>query len=102
MYEIRNTIHQHMKTCADNVRVTIYVDEVLDEPLEFCIGLGENELIITVKHDGTVEYNWTYYTYESAFWGFLEWVKDVFRKVFQSVADNLPAIFTRALLKAIK
>ena len=62
MFEIRNTIHQHMKTCADNVRVYIYVDEVLDEPLEFCVGRGENELIITVKHDGTVEYNWTYYT----------------------------------------
>ena len=102
MYEIRNSIHQHMKTCADNVRVTIYVDEVLDEPLVFSVGPGENDLLISVNHDGTVEYKWTNCTYESVFWGFLEWVKDVFRKVFRSVADMLPAILTGAAEKAIK
>lgn len=100
MYRIRDTIHEKIKTCADNVVVYIYVDDVLDEPLKFRVGSCENELTITVRDGGKIEYRWTSYTWVSVFWGIWEGIKDFLRNVFGSIKDDIPAILTGAM-KAI-
>lgn len=101
MYRIRDTIHEKIKTCANNVIVYIYADDVLDEPMKFTVGSGDNELTITVKDGGKIEYNWTRRTTSSVFWGIWEGIKTFLSNVFGSIRDHLPAILTGAALKAI-
>lgn len=101
MYRIRDTIHEKIKTCANNVVVYIYVDDVLDEPMKFTVGSGDNELTITVRDGGLIEYNWTSYTWGSVFWGIWEGIKTFLCNVFGCIRDHMPAILTGAALKAI-
>lgn len=56
---IRREINETVSGCADNIRVIIYIDRVLDEPMVFCHGKEENRLVITVKSDGKIDYTWT-------------------------------------------
>lgn len=58
-YNLRDDIHQYVKTCANNVRLIIYVDDVLDQPIKISAGKTENELCITIKIDGTLKVKWT-------------------------------------------
>lgn len=101
MYRIRDTIHEKIKTCANNVIVYIYVDDVLDEPMKFTVGSGENELTITVKDCGKTEYNWTRRTKSTVFWCIWEGIKTFLSNVFGSIRDHLPAILTKAVIEAI-
>lgn len=57
-YNIRNRIHDLVKTFADNVQISLYVDDVFDKPLIISAGRKENELDIIIKIDGTLEERW--------------------------------------------
>lgn len=57
--ELRDGICDIVKSCADNIRVVIYIDEVLDQPITVVVGKEENRLRITIKKDGRVTFFWT-------------------------------------------
>lgn len=56
--KVRKEINETVRGCADNVRVVIYIDGVLDEPMIFSHGKEENRLVITLKRDGGIDYTW--------------------------------------------
>lgn len=56
-----------VRGCCDNVRITVFFDDILDEPLVVPIGKEENCLQITFKQDGRVKYNWTKQTWSKFF-----------------------------------
>lgn len=58
-YCIRDGFTPLIETCADNVEVVLYVDDILDEPIIVRIGNQKNRLVITIKTNGTVKYIWT-------------------------------------------
>lgn len=47
-----------MKLCAENVKLDIYVNDVLDKPIIISSGSKENYLQITIRNDGTVIRKW--------------------------------------------
>lgn len=55
---VRREINETVRGCADNVRVIIYIDGVLDEPMVFSHGKEENKLVITLERDGGIDYTW--------------------------------------------
>lgn len=72
--ELRDGITEAVKNCSDNVRVVIYIDDVLDEPIFIGIGAQENHLIISIRNNGKVEYRWTKETWSKVFRDALEGV----------------------------
>lgn len=102
MYKIRDTIHEEIKSCANNVKVYIYVNDVLEEPLHFTVGSMENELVISVQDDGTITYKWTSYTKVKSFWDFWEGIKNFVCNILRCIRDRFPTILTGAALKAIE
>lgn len=56
--QVRSKINETVRGCADNVRVLIYIDGVLDEPMVFSHGKEENRLVITMKSNGEIDYTW--------------------------------------------
>lgn len=57
--QIRREINETVRGCADNVRVIIYIDGVLDEPMVFSHGKEENRLVITMDSNGGINYTWS-------------------------------------------
>lgn len=57
-YNLRDNIHNRIKTSADNVKLVIYVDDVLEQPIIISAGKEENEVHITIGIDGTLAVNW--------------------------------------------
>lgn len=45
--------------CADNIKITIYLDDVLDGSIEIRAGQAENCLRITITNNGDITHNWT-------------------------------------------
>lgn len=58
--KLRDGICDIVKSCADNIRVVIYIDEVLDQPNTVVVVEDENRLRITctIKEDGIVTFFW--------------------------------------------
>lgn len=56
---LRGGIHNFVSGCVKNVKVTIYIDEVLEDPIEVIAGAGDNELVITIDENAHVNYDWT-------------------------------------------
>lgn len=54
-FEVRDKINCYVKTCANNVKVVIYIDE---QSIEFIAGDAENHLIFYIKSDGSIEAQW--------------------------------------------
>lgn len=54
-FEIRNKINFYVKTCANNVKVVIYIDE---QSIEFIAGDAENHINFYIKTDGSFEKEW--------------------------------------------
>ncbi|XP_056021099.1 uncharacterized protein LOC125675474 [Ostrea edulis] len=66
-YELRDAINDIVKACSKNVKVVVYVNDVLDEPIIVQSGSGENRLRITIKGGGRISYSWTKETCEKVF-----------------------------------
>lgn len=66
-FEARDGITEMVRGCCDNVRITVFFDNILDEPLVVQIGKEENCLKITFKQDGRVIYCWTKETWRKFF-----------------------------------
>lgn len=58
-YNIQVEIDEDMKLyAAENVKLVIYVNDVLDKPIIISSGSKENHLQITIRNDGTVIRKW--------------------------------------------
>lgn len=57
-YSIQVEIDEDMKLCAENVKLVIYVNDVLDKPIIISSSSKENHLQITIRNDGTVIRKW--------------------------------------------
>lgn len=66
-FEVQDQMKRYIKNCSDNVRVVIYMDSVLDDPLVFVVGPGDNKLIITIREDGTIFNTWTKETFSKVY-----------------------------------
>lgn len=66
--ELRRTIAQTVQSCSDNVRVKIYMDEVLDDPIIITCGRGDNILVVNIDSEDGVDFTWTETTMAKAFW----------------------------------
>lgn len=94
-YCIRDVFTPMIKSCADNVRVVLYVDDILDDPIVVEIGDEENRLRITIKTNGTVTYNWDKETWWKIFKDAAMTVNALAKKLvslFKSIAENSGAI----------
>lgn len=66
--------------------MTIYIDEVLEDPIEVLAGAGDNELVITIDEDANVSYEWTKETWSKK-------VKDAWNNV-QSILQEILGFIT--------
>lgn len=88
-YKVRDKIFETVITCFDNVRVVIYIDDVLDEPIIVRNGAEENRLRISIRTDGKASYSWTKETWSKVFLDAWEGVKPLIMKIlglFASIA----------------
>lgn len=57
-----NVIEAEILRCFnafDDVCVIVYIDDVLDDPIEITKGNGKSRLRLTIQANGTVSYAWT-------------------------------------------
>lgn len=59
-FDARDIIHDLVKMCSDNVKIFIFVNDVLGscKPIVICAGKMENVVHITVKTSGIVTHDW--------------------------------------------
>ena len=103
-YNVRDEIHEYVKTCERNIRVVIYFDDVLDDPLVVVVGPGENRLRITIKRNGTVTYSWTKETWAKFFRDAWEGIKSLTVNVLQCIVSNVNLLLkvgTKVACKAV-
>lgn len=98
-YDVRDDITKVVKTCSDNVRVVIYIDDVLDDPIVVGIGAEENRLRISIRSNGKALYSWTKETWSKIFRDGWEGVKSLTKKILGSIASKARSVF--ALAKVI-
>lgn len=93
-YSVRDDIYKHVRSCAENVRVEIKFEKVLDNPLVVATGSEENQLLITIETDGKVTYKWTKQTWNKLFVD----VKEKVKSVAQCFLSGFLSLFTKKSL----
>ena len=58
LYTLRDKIQPMIDGCADNIKIIIYLDDVLDGSIEIKAGTEENCLRITIQNNGNITHNW--------------------------------------------
>lgn len=64
---LRDNIQRMIEGCADNIKITIYLDDVLDGFIEIMAGQEENLLSISIKSNGDMTHSWNRRTNELTF-----------------------------------
>lgn len=88
-YKLRGGIHNFVSGCVQNVKVSIYIDEILEDPIEVLAGAGDNELVITIDENADVSYEWTKETWSKI-------IKDAWNNVQSILQDILGYISSKA------
>lgn len=91
-FKLREGIHEYVSGCVKNVKVTIYIDEVLDDPIEVTVGAGKNELIITIDENAHVSYKWTKETWRKIVKDARNDVKSILQEILQFITKSLPSV----------
>lgn len=92
--DIRDEIHNFVRSCADNVIVVIYIDEVLREPIKAGVGKEENRLRITIKSGGKVTYSWTKETWSKIFYDAWNKVKSIVQGIISVIVSKASTLFS--------
>lgn len=90
--DVRKVINQTVRSCADNIKVTVYMDEVLDEPIVETVGNGENKLLITIDSDNGNDFTWTEETLAKAFWDGWDKGEEIAKNVVACIATSLASV----------
>lgn len=70
-FDLRDTICELVRSCADNVEVVVKMNEILDDPIIIITGKGENKLLVTIHSETGICYRWTKETWTKMFRGLL-------------------------------
>nr|XP_034312015.1 uncharacterized protein LOC117684354 [Crassostrea gigas] len=95
-YKLRGKIHTFIGNCVNNVKVTIYIDEVLDDPIEIRAGAGENDFIITIDKDANVTYSWTRETWGKVLRDAWNKAKDITERIIGFIASKVGTLISLA------
>lgn len=87
--EIRGNISKLVRSCADNVKVVIHMNAILDDPIIVTAGKGENILLVTIHSETGVDYKWTKETQTKVFGNGWENARKVFFAFSSTVKGNL-------------
>lgn len=68
LFELRDSLLEMVKSCADNVEIAIYVNHILDRAIVIERGKCENRIRITIKSNGKVTHDWTKETWAKKLW----------------------------------
>ncbi|XP_078318198.1 uncharacterized protein LOC144620654 [Crassostrea virginica] len=103
LYTLRDRIQPMIDGCADNIKITIYLDDVLNGSIEIKAGQAENCLRITIKNNGDIIHNWTKTIEELTF----ECGKDEVHATIQKASGTLKHILrdhdaTREALNTVR
>lgn len=60
-----------MRSCVDNVKVVIYMNEILDDFIIVIVGKGENIFLVIIYSEIGVDYKWIKEIWIKVFW---EWL----------------------------
>lgn len=63
-YKLRHNINKHVNHCADNVKLTLYINDV---DIVICAGKKDNEIVITIEEDGNTLISYTEETWSKYF-----------------------------------
>lgn len=63
-YRLRHNINKHVNHCADNVKLTLYINDV---DIVICAGKKDNEIVITIEEDGNTLISYTEETWSKYF-----------------------------------
>lgn len=85
-YDLRDEISHIVKNCANNVKVVVYFDFVLDRPITVQVGQAENRLRITIKDDGRITLSWTKETWSKYFSDVLDVIKCMGTEIAKCIA----------------
>lgn len=88
-FVLRDEITHIVENCADNVKVVVYFDFVLDKPLTVGFGKEENRLRITIKKDGKITLSWTKKTWRKYFSDVLNVIKSLSTDVVKCLVKSL-------------
>lgn len=69
--------------------MTIYIDEILEDPIEVLAGAGDNEHVITIDENAHVSYEWTKETWSKI-------ISDAWNLVQSILQDILGFITSKA------
>lgn len=95
--ELRKVIAQTVQSCSNNIKVTIYMDEVLDDPIIISCGKGDNKLLVTIDSDDGVDFTWTETTMAKAFWD--GW--GLGTKIVKGIVETIAAFSSVAVQTAV-
>lgn len=94
---VRDGINQVVQGCVNNVKVVIYIDEVLDEPIVVNAGEKENKLRITIQPGGNVTYSWTYETFSKILYDAWNGVKEMTKNIIKGITTKLSEMLSFAV-----
>lgn len=96
-YDVRDEIHNFVRSCAENVEVAIYIDKVLREPIKVGVGKEENRLRITIKSSGKVTYSWTKETWSKKVRDAWNNVKSIIQGILEFLVSKARALLSVAM-----
>lgn len=94
---VRDNIHNVVYSCAENVKVVIYFDKVLREPITVGVGKEENRLRITIKSSGKVTYSWTKETWGKKIRDAWNNVKSIIQGILDFFVSKASALLSVAM-----
>ncbi|XP_062605066.1 uncharacterized protein LOC134266878 [Saccostrea cucullata] len=93
--EIRNKLHEIVRSFSNNVRVVIYVDDILDDPIILEAGNAENELLIAIDPEGEYTYSWPKKTWSKVFSDVWEGLKSFVGSILSCIASFIGGLLLK-------
>lgn len=74
--------------------MTIYIDEILEDPIEVLVGAGDNELVITIDEDAHVAYEWTKETWSKIFSDAWNLVQSILQQILGCITSKARSLLS--------
>lgn len=86
-FDLRDSLHNMVKQCSDNVEITIYVNHILNQPFVIKRGNCENRIRITINSNGEVTHGWTKETWTKTLWDWFYGFFDLIERIVDVFAS---------------
>lgn len=74
--------------------MTIYIDEILEDPIEVLAGAGDNELVITIDEDANVNYEWTKETWSKVLRDAWNHVQSIIQEILEFITSKASSLLS--------